>query len=190
MNKIEEYDQQLGEDISKLERHIAEDEELAREYMQVYGATERVVEKVIQKVRSEDRRISLIGSASSVNHLVEWLKDMAPVYEAFPFRTRMGYFMGTKMHVIMEDSWLFFNTYPLTDEERRGYTKYWQATFRLNYVSKEADVYNYYPTSELMRFTSQMLTKYKAEDVLSENEYVDEKMQPAWDSLEWNYKGE
>jgi len=190
MNKLEEYDQQLVEDISKLERHVSEEEELAREYMRIYGATERVVEEVTQKARSEDRRISSTGSASSVNHLAEWLKDMTHVYEAFPFRIRMGYFMGTKIHAIMEDSWLLFNTCPLTDEERREYAKYWQTTFRLNYVSKEASVYNYYPTSELMKFISQMLIKYKAEDVLSENEYIDEKMQPAWVSLEWNYKGE
>ncbi len=190
MNKIEEYDKQLVEDIRKLKRHISEEEELAREYMQIYGAPERVVEKVIQKAHSGGRRISFTGDASSVNHLAKWLNDMTRVYEAFPFRIRMGYFMSTKMHVIMEDSWLFFNTCMLTDDERREYAKYWQATFRLNYVSKEAGVYNYYPTSELMRFISQMLVKYKAEDVLSKDEYVDEKMRQAWDALEWNYKRE
>ena len=190
MNKIEEYDQQIGEDISKFEHYVLREEELAREYMQIYGATEKVVNEVIQKARSEDRHISINGSASSINHLAKWLKEIAPVYKAFPFRVRLGHFMGTKMHIIMGGSSSFFNTCSLTDEERKEFAKHWNATLHLNYVSQEAGVYNWYPPAELMNFMAKMLLKYKAEDVLSEDEYYDEKMSSAWAWLEKERKRE
>ena len=188
MNKIEEYDEQLKEDINKLERHVSQEEELAKDYMRSYDTSEKVIKEVTKKARLEGNRISFFSDASSVNHLAETLLDIMDIYKAFPFRVGTGYFMGTKLQLILEDSWAFFDTRPLTDYERIEYVKYWQDTFRLNYVSKEASVYNYYPTVELMKFISKILIQYKVEDVSSIDEYYDENMKQAWDSLEWNFK--
>jgi pterin-4a-carbinolamine dehydratase len=187
-NKIEEFDEQLKEDIKKLEKYVYQQEELAKDYMRSYDTSEKVIEEVVQKAHKEGKRISFFGDVSSVNQLAETLIEMDDIYKSFPFRVSMGYFMGTKSHLIFEESWAFFDTRPLTDDERIEYVNYWQDTYLLNYVSKEASVYNHYPTIELMKFISKMLRKYTIEDVSSMDEYYDENMKRARDSLEWNYK--
>jgi len=185
LNRIEDYDSTLLEDIQRLENHVSKAEELAKEYMRVYGTPEKTIDEVASKAWDEDRPISIDGSGSSVFRLLKFLKDMAPVYTDFPFRLRMGdYFvtgLGMEVRVATRDEEFIFDTRPLNDEERKEYLDHWNATHQLNYAGREAYVYRWYPTAELMRFVRKMLTKYSNGDLLTKEEYRDEKMTALWE---------
>jgi len=189
LNRIEDYDSTLLEDIQRLENHVSKAEELAKEYMRVYGTPEKTIDEVASKAWDEDRPISIDGSGSSVFRLLKFLKDMAPVYTDFPFRLRMGdYFvtgLGTEVCVVTRDDEFVFNTRPLNDEERKEYLNHWNATQQLNYAGREGSVYRWYPTAELVKFIAKMMTKYNAGDVLTKNVYHDEKLGALWEK-EWS----
>lgn len=181
--RIEEYDQELLEDIERLKRHIRKQEDTQKEFMRSYGASEKTVSEVAQKARMEDRPISFDGSSRNVLRIQTFLTEMAPIYKAFPFRawTRLQLFIPAETNVITKDDWLRFDTRILDDEERRDYAKQWEATRVLNYSPNQIPVYKWYPTPELMRFVEDMLNKYGATSVLTKDEYSDENMKSAWE---------
>jgi len=188
LNRIQDYDSTLIEDIQKLKEYVEKAEELGKEYMRVYGASEKMIEEVSSKARDEDRPISTDGSGAIVYELLEFLRVMVKVYSNFAFRLRMGdYFvtrLGTQVRVVTEDDEFIFNTRTLDDDERKKYLNHWNATQQLNYVGKNANVYWYYPTEELVKFVAEMMTKYSKETIVSKSDYHDEKLSILWNQ-EW-----
>jgi hypothetical protein len=180
--RIEEYDQDLLEDIERLKRHISKEEDIQKEFMRSHGASEKIVEEVAQKARMEGRPISFDGSNRNVLRIQTFLTEMAPIYKAFPFRvwTRQQLFIPAETNVITEDDWLRFDTRILDDEERRDYAKQWEATRVLNYTPNQIPVYKWYPNTELMRFVAKMLMKYGSRSVLTKDEYRDINMNAVW----------
>jgi len=182
-NRIEEYDQELLEDIERLKKHISKEEDIQKEFMRSYGAPEKTIEEVVQKARIEGRPISFDGSSESIVRIQTFLTEMISIYKEFPFRvwTRgVELFRPEETNVITEDDWLLFDTRPLNSDERKECAKQRKATRVFNYTSKQIPVFRWYPNTELMRFVAKMLTKYST-SVLTKDEYWDANMKDAWE---------
>ncbi len=182
--KIDEYDQELLEDIERLKKHILEDEEIAKDFMRGGGLPEKGIEDVARKARNEGRPISIVGSNRDIVPILTFLTGVVPVYKAFPFRawTREKIFViPAETNVITKDDWLRFDTRPLDNDERGEYANQWKATRLLNYAPSQIPLYKWYPNTELMKFVEKMLMKYGHSKVLTKDEYRDENMTPAWE---------
>jgi hypothetical protein len=184
--KIEEYDQELMEDIKRLKEHISKEEDIQKEFMRSYGASEKTVEEVVRKARIDGRPISSDGSSRNILRIQTFLAEMIPVYKTFPFRVwirQEPFLIPAETNVITKDDWLRFDTRPLDNEERIEYAKQWKASRVLNYTPNQIPVYKWYPNPELMRFVGDMLKKYGTSSVFTKDEYRDANMKAAWEAL-------
>jgi len=182
--KIEEYDQELLDDIQGLQKRVNEAEDTAKEFMQAYGTPEKTINEVVRKAQNEDRPISLDSTSAVVSPISNFLREMASIYRSFYFRCWISkdIFQLGETNIVTSDGWYLFNTCSLNDDERREYAKQWEATRKRNYSFTPIPVYKGYPTLELMRFVGNMLKKYGTGSVLTEDEYIDANMKAAWEA--------
>jgi len=177
ITRIEEYDQELLANIEMLRKLISEEEDGQKDFMRSAGAPEKVVEEVARKRRNAGSPISS-GDGRSMLRIQTYLTEMAPIYKTLPFRVwilRNEFLHPARTNVITEDKWSIFDTRPLDDKERREYAKQWEATRAMNYTASQIPLFKWYPNAELIRFLSNMLTKYGT-SVLTEDEYRDANM--------------
>jgi len=164
---VEEYDEQLKEDIAKLEKASTEGENMAQDLMRSYGTEESVVEKVARDARKRGEPIHWeYGSSKHMLDLMEWLNTMLSIYQSFPFRISISRFFPSNCDVVFGNLRRSINQEALTIKESEVLLRLMLEVMHVNYIGWEAaNIASYYPTSELMSFTANLIIKYNPDDL-------------------------
>lgn len=167
MSLVDKYDEELMEDMAKLEQALAEGENLARDFMNSYGADDSVVLKVIIKGRGRGEPVTEPpGSGKRIVDLMEWLESMRPVYQSFPFRISISRFNPFDCDVVFENFRHSINQKALTLKESEVLLRFMHEVMHVNYIGWEAaSIASFYPTPELMSFTANLIIKYNPDDL-------------------------
>lgn len=167
MSLIDKYDEELMEDIAKLRQAAVEGENMARDLMLSYGTEEKVVEKIIKDARKDGKPVHWeYGSSKHIVDLKEWLEEMRPVYKFFPFRISMSRFNPFDCGIVSEKLHCSINQKALTVKEAEVMLRLVHDVMRINYTGSEtAKVFRWYPTSELMNFTANLIIKYNPNEL-------------------------
>ena len=175
MSLIQKYDEKLREDIAKLEKAIAKGEDMARDLMRSYGTEESVVEKVTRDARRRGEPIHWeYGSSKSMLDFMEWIDTMGSVYQSFPFRIDTSSVYSMDCDVVFEDFCCSINQEALTIKESEVLLRLMLEVTDINYIGWNALIASsYYPTSELMSFTANLMIKYEPDDLFKPS--IDEK---------------
>lgn len=182
MNLIDKYDEELMEDITKLEQALAEHENLARDFMSSYGAKGSVVEEVIINGRRRGEPVTEPpGIGKRTIDLMKWLESMRPVYQSFPFRISISRFSPFDCDAIFENFPRSINQKTLTPKESEVLLRFMREVMHINYIGWEvASIASFYPTSELMRFTANLILKYNPGDLFKPLNNDNENITTAW----------
>ncbi len=182
MSLVDEYDEELKEDIAKLEQAVAEGEDLARAMMRSYGTEDDEVEKVIEEGRRRGRPVHWeYGSSRHILDLMEWLKSMQPVYQSFPFRISMSAFNPLDCKVALENSRHSINQEVLTLKEAEVLLRLVHEVIHINrWGAETAYIHTWYPTSNLMSFVANLIIKYNPDDLLKFFKEDDETNKAEW----------
>jgi HEAT repeat protein len=164
---IEKYDEGLKEDIAKLEKASAEGENMARDFMRSYGTEESVVEKVARDAQKRGEPIHWeYGSSKHMLDLMEWIDTIGSEYKPFPFRISISRFFPSDCDMVFENSRFSINQEALTIKESEVLKRLMLEVMHINYIGWEAaKIASYYPTSELMSFTANLMIKYNPDDL-------------------------
>lgn len=167
MSLADKYDEELMEDIAKLGKASAEGENMARDFMRSYETEESVVEKVAKDARKRGEPIHwLYGSSKHMLDLMEWMDTMGPIYQSFPFRISISRFYPSDCDVVFENFRRSVNQEALTIKESEVLVRLMLEVMNINYIGWEAaNIASYYPTSELMSFTANLIIKYNPDDL-------------------------
>lgn len=186
MGLIDRYDEELKEDIAKLEQAIAEGENLERENMRSWGIDEDAIRKIVQERRKERAPIHWeYGSSKFILDHKEWLESMIPLYQTFPFRIGFFEFDPFECYVVFENFRRSINQKALTLKEAEVLLRLVHEVMRINYIGREtANVFRRYPTPEFMSLTANLIIKYKPGTLFESFNNEDEnKMTEWWQSL-------
>ena len=188
MNTIDRYDEGLTYDITRLEVYIDKQEEEAKQQMEMDGCPREAVELITEEHRAKGEHLPstyFVSPASLVSdELLRALRDLHQVIKHFPFRI---YFKPTivspifhdplSIQVITKDGESWLNTTTLTANERKTLVEHISKVIDLNMYWGYYSMEHCYPTVELMRYTSEMLMKYKMEHISSNNNIDDKAAQ-------------
>lgn len=186
MSLIDKYDEELMEDIAKLQQAVVEGENMARDLMLSYGTEEKVVEKVIKGARKDGKPVHWeYGSSKHMLDLMEWLESMRPVYQAFPFRIRISRYSGLfdtfDCYVVFENFRHSVNQEALTPKESEVLLRFMYEAMHINSMGWEyACITTWYPPPALMSLTANLIKKYNSDDLLKSFKKDDETSTTEW----------
>lgn len=191
ISSIEKYDQELEQDISSLEKHIDEDEELAKMDFQNLGCPKEIAEQIARKEKEKGKHMhpSFGFTSIGMDEALKLLKELTESLQVLPSRVYLNCPDMVwesdllSIQIIREDGSFRFNTTTLSDQERTKFVEYMHTLFEVYHNWLYWGIYHCYPSPELVRFVAEMLIKYKEEQLLSKEPVKDNKAWKLWGKI-------
>lgn len=171
MESLVEYDQELSDDIYRLERRIEQYVDREKDFMRQHGASQEMIESVRANLNKKGRDISADPLWFETKTLAKALGQLWDARHQFDFRLITNELAFPSIRIINDEGDHWFDTRPLSDEDRNEYVRRLGDVMML---ARGAEPWHlWHPTVRLMRLVQTVMNQYGQGKVLRKKAVAD-----------------